>query len=98
MEYNAYGLEFARSVVNNPHPYYARARDKHPEPDMEWVERTLTNPSMISVDDAHTDWTIYYGYIPEAGNGKWLVVIAQKEQLFNAYFNRDLLKVCGRPE
>ena len=98
MEYNSYGLEFARSVVSNPHPYFARARAKHPEPDMEWIERTLASPHKSDFDNEHTGRLICYGYIPEAGNGKWLVVIAQNEQLFNAYFNRDLLRSWGRPE
>jgi hypothetical protein len=44
LEYNAYGLEFAHSVINNPHPYYARASNKHREPDLEWIEITLANP------------------------------------------------------
>ena len=98
MEYNTYGLEFARSVINNPHPYYLRARDKHPEPDLEWIERTLANPYITTVDDAHPGRLAFYRYIPEAGAGKWLLVVVQDAQLFNAYFNRDLLKSWGRPE
>ena len=98
MEYNAYGLEYARSVINNPHPYYIRARGKHPEPAMEWIERTLANPQSAAVDDENPGRLIFYGYIPEAGTGKWLMVIVQDQKLFNAYFNRDLLKSWGRPE
>lgn len=98
MEYNISRQELARSVTNNPHPYYIRAREKHPEPAMEWIERTLSNPYTVAVDDEHPGRQVYYGYIPEAGTGKWLMVIVQDSQLFNAYFNRDLLKTWRRPE
>ena len=98
MEYNTSGQEFARNAIDNPHPYYIRAKNKHPEPAMEWIERTLSNPHTVDVDDEHPGRLVYYSYIPEAGTGKWLMVLVQDDQLFNAYFNRDLLKRWRRPE
>ena len=90
------GRRYARPVMTNPHPYLASARMKHPEPRLEWVERTLTTPFTADIDETHSGRVVYYCYIPEAGTGKWLMVIVQDDRLFNAYFNRDLLKTWGR--
>ena len=84
--------------MRNPHPYWEEARLKHPEPPGEWVERTLAAPYTAAEDDAHPGRVVYYSYIPEAGAGKWLLVVIQDDRLFNAYYNKDLLKLWGKPE
>ncbi len=87
--------------MSNPHPYYVqRAIVRHQEPDAEWIERTLTNPYTAKEDSNHPHRTVYYSYIPEFGRGHWLLVIVQNDQLFNAYFDRTLLRASklGRPE
>ena len=84
--------------MRDPHPYWEESRLKHPEPPGEWVERTLTAPYTAAEDDAHLGRVVYYSYIPEAGTGKWLLVVVQDDRLFNAYFNKDLLKLWGKPE
>ena len=56
------------------------------------------DPNTAHIDTEHPGQVLYYGYIPEAGDGKWLVVIVQDDQLFNAHFNKDLLRRWGRPE
>ena len=92
------GKHYANTVMSNRHPYSLIARDKHPEPQLEWIERTLIAPDTMAVDSENIGRVIYYKYIPEAGAGKWLLVIVQDDQFFNAYFNKDLLKRWGRPQ
>ena len=82
----------------NPHPYRSRSREKHPEPTDEWIERTLVDPYKVEADETHPARMVYYAYIPEAGQGRWLLVIIQDGQEFNAYFDRKYLKRWGRPE
>ena len=90
---------YARQVMANPHPYRAESREKHPEPTDAWIERTLVDPYKVEAHDEYPGRTIYYKYIREAGRrGRWLLVIVQDDQEFNAYFDRDYVKLWGRPE
>jgi hypothetical protein len=87
--------------MSNPHPYYEVARSKHPEAKPEWIERVLITPyhKELAVDGdlvVMEQRSVYYGYIPE--EEKWLIVIVDEDMLFNAYFDRKLLKRWGRPE
>lgn len=82
-----------------PIPYRAKSREKHPEPTADWIERTLVDPDKVEADDKHPGRTLYYKYIPEAGRrGRWLLVIVQDDQEFNAYSHKKSLKLWGRPE
>ena len=92
------GRDYASTVMSNPHPYRAESSLSPPEVEPEWIERTLVNPYAVTADERHPGRTVYYSYIPEAGAGKWLLVVVQDDQLFNAYFNHNLLSRRGRPE
>ena len=84
-------------MMSNPHPYWQVANGRHPEPTTEWIERTLMGPYTAEEDETEIGRVVYYGYVPEVE--KWLVVVvAQDDRLFNAYFNRNLLRLWGKPE
>ena len=91
------GVRYARQVVRKPHPYRRVSALTHGEPEAEWVERTIADPYTAHEDQNHPGRNVYYRFIPEAGEGKWLLVVVENDQLFNAYFNSKLLKVWGRP-
>ena len=85
--------------MGNPHDYWRRSILTHPETTPGWIERALVHPYTVKVDDGNPGRRVYHAYIPEAGRrGRWLLVITQDDQLFNAYFNRALLREYGRPE
>lgn len=92
------GHRYAVAVMHSPHPYRQISAITHPEPASEWIERTLADPYTATIDETHPGRVVYYSFIPEAETGKWLVVVVQYDRLFNAYFNRDLLKLWGIPE
>ena len=74
--------------------YYEEvAKQTHPEPEEQWVERVIAAPDHI--EDQPNGRVSYFGYIEEAE--KWLRVIVEDGRLFNRYFDRDKLKEWGRP-
>ena len=84
----------AGRIIGNPHPYYVnRARQKHSEPSLEWILRTLIDP--FRVEKLEDGRELYWGAVPEVEN--WLLVIVQDGQLFNAFFNRRKRREWGRP-
>ena len=73
--------------------YEAVAKQNHPEPEEEWVERVIASP--YHIEEQPNGRQSYFGYIEE--EGKWLRVIVEDGRLFNRYFDRTKLKEWGRP-
>ena len=68
-------------------------QERHPDIDVEWVERTLVSPEYFEEVTDIRD--IYYGKLPEVGN--WLKVVVENSQLHTAYRDRRLIKRWGKP-
>lgn len=86
--------EAARRIIDNPHPYYtAYAIAKHPEVDVEWIERTLIEPFRAEIQD--NGRLCFWGAVPERGN--WLRVIVDDGHLFNAFLDHGKRRQWGRP-